>query len=215
MCFCFSSGVRELWNHPRLHVLFSFGITFSHAICFHWFAPNWYFFFLLPFRKPVPESSRTNSNPVRVLGTLHALPHVYVDVHQQHTGKPKHLHSWLVQLSIHRTTKKASTIDKVCILKSTSIHTVLTNVGVAWWMLIPGPYTPQQALTDEAAVAVFVNVRPNNEVLFHLSFLLKVTLYSDVWFQGAEKLLPACDLGSFLLFALLFFWLFAGSFNKK
>lgn len=82
-------------------------------------------------------------------------------------------------------------------------------------MLIPGPYTPQQALTDEAAVAVFVNVRPNNEVLFLLSFLLKVTLYSDVRFQGAEKLLPACDLGSFLLFALLFFWLFAGSCNKK
>lgn len=59
------------WNHPRLHVLFSFGITFSHAICFHWFAPNWYFF--LPFRRPVAESSGTNYNPLRVSGTLHAL----------------------------------------------------------------------------------------------------------------------------------------------
>lgn len=66
MCIRFSSGVGELWNHPRLHVLFSFGITFSHAICFHWFAPNWYFF--LPSRKAVPESSGTNSNPPRVSG---------------------------------------------------------------------------------------------------------------------------------------------------
>lgn len=66
MCFRFSSGVGELWNHPRLHVLFSFGITFSHAICFHWFAPNWYLFF--PSRKAVPESSGTNSNPPRVSG---------------------------------------------------------------------------------------------------------------------------------------------------
>lgn len=48
------------------------------------------------------------------------------------------------------------------------------------WCRLMNAYPPQQALTDEAAVAVFVNVRPNNEVLFLPPFLLKVTLYSDV-----------------------------------
>lgn len=54
-------------------------------------------------------------------------------------------------------------------------------------MLIRRTNSPQQALTDEAAVAVFVNVRPNNEVLFLLPFLLKVTLYTDVCFKGGRK----------------------------
>lgn len=102
-------------------------------------------------------------------------------------GKAKYLHWWLVRLSIHHTTEKPSAIDKVCTFKNTSIHTVLTNAGVSWWMLIRRPNTPQQALTDEAAVAVFVNVRPNNEVLFLLPFLLKVTLYCDGRFKGAER----------------------------